>query len=194
MNQRNILYRNPIATSAAVLLIALLLTPSEAFCRAPQTENKTPQTQSDTSQKNNRKKRPAKKITQTITGSPHSIQAGGDVIINPPPAIKNIQSLSIEARLTCTLKDGAQIPPAELPIIRIGGVDASFSGPSGNVMLKFESPLRFRRQDNNEIVVISHFSLPADSDLQSRLIESLKNYDKIHGHRSNLCTRTRKMP
>jgi hypothetical protein len=107
-------------------------------------------------------------------------QAGGDININTESsdiAIDSIQSISIEVRLTCDLKEGAEIPPAEVRFMPIGDSDSYFKGPPGARRLEFKSPVRFRRQDPNKIMVINRFSLDSGSELLHNPLAVLKNYE-----------------
>jgi len=109
-------------------------------------------------------------------------QAGGDININTKStdtAIDSIQSISIEVRLTCDLKEGAEIPPAEVRFMPIGDSHSYFKGPPGTMRLEFKSPVRFRRQDPNKIVVINRFSLDSDSELLHKPLTVLKNYENL---------------
>ena len=91
-------------------------------------------------------------------------------------SIKDIQSITIEVRLTCNLKDGAELPPAEVPFVPVGDSHAYFKGPAGTARLEFKSPVNFRRQETNKIVVINDFALESGSVLQHKPLEVLKNY------------------
>lgn len=83
----------------------------------------------------------------------------------------------VEGRLTCDLKEGGKIPPAEVPFIPLGDANAYLEGTLGKTRLDFVSPIRFRRQEDNNIVVINRFSLSASSDLGGRPINSLANFN-----------------
>lgn len=109
-------------------------------------------------------------------------QAAGDININTKSfdiTIDYIQSISVEVRLTCDLKEGAEIPPAEVMFMPVGDSHSYFKGPPGTTRLKFESPVRFRRQDPNKIVVINRFSLESGSELQHKPLDVLKNYENL---------------
>jgi hypothetical protein len=90
---------------------------------------------------------------------------------------QGIRSVMVEGRLTCDLKDGAEIPPSEVQFIPVGNANSYLEGTHSKSRLDFVSPVRFRRQDDNHIVVINRFSLPPGSDLDGRPIDSLKNFD-----------------
>ncbi|HEY0172861.1 MAG TPA: hypothetical protein VGB98_17705 [Pyrinomonadaceae bacterium] len=96
-----------------------------------------------------------------------------------PSDTRPIQTIMVEGRLTCDLKEGAEIPPAEVPFIPVGDANAYLEGPLGKVALNFVSPVRFRRQEDNSVVIINRFSLPNGSDLQNRPVESLKAYEVL---------------
>lgn len=123
----------------------------------------------------------------SLNNSPNSTvyQANRDIIVNPiekESKIKKskvIQSIMLEARLTCDLKEGAELPPAEVPYLPMSGADCFLEGPPGKVRLDFVSPVRFRRQDDNNMVIINRFSLPNGSDLFGRPLEVLKGYKGV---------------
>jgi len=108
-------------------------------------------------------------------------QAGRDNIINieSKHTEKTIQSIVLEARLTCDLKAGKEIPPAEVNFMPIGDSHSYFIGLAGKTKLDFKSPVRFRRLDPNKIVVINRFSLDSNSELLHKPLASLKNYEKL---------------
>ena len=92
---------------------------------------------------------------------------------------KLIQSIIVETRLTYELRDGAEVPPDEVPFITEGDANSYLVGPDGNVDLDFISPVRFRMQHGGRIVVINHFSLQSSSDLYGSPVKNLKNFDFI---------------
>jgi len=108
--------------------------------------------------------------------------------IPKPPSLEEVKkpemifNISVETRLTCELKESAELPPPEVPFVPIGpGSDATLKGAAGQVQLQFVSPVRFRRQGNNQVVVINQFALPNASDLYGRPLESLRNFDQFIG-------------
>ena len=107
--------------------------------------------------------------SQTINSNPLSSQA----------ETGQIQFIMVEGRLACSLREGAEIPPAEVPFIPLGDADAYLEGPQGRVKLNFVSPVRFRRQDDGSIVTINRFSILNGSDLHGRPLESLKVFDVL---------------
>lgn len=118
----------------------------------------------------------------TITDSPSSTvyQAKGDIVINSQSQEKRmIQTIMIEGRLICDLKAGAELPPAEVSFMPVGDASVYFDGPAGKARLEFVSPVRFRRQDDNHIVVINRFTLQNGADLQGRPVESLKGFNNL---------------
>jgi hypothetical protein len=92
---------------------------------------------------------------------------------------KVIQSIIVETRLTYELRDGAEVPPDEIPFVTVGDANSYLVGPDGNVRLDFISPVGFRMRRDGRIVVINHFSLQTNSDLYGSPVESLKNFDYI---------------
>ncbi len=109
-------------------------------------------------------------------------QAGGDINIDSKSTkitIDSIQSIRIEVRLTCDLKEGAEIPPAEVMFMPVGDSHSYFKGPAGTTRLEFQSPVRFRRQDPNKVVVINRFYLDSGSELLHKPLAFLKNYENL---------------
>ena len=109
-------------------------------------------------------------------------QASGDINIYTTtdiPLSRSIYSITVEVRLTCDLKEGAELPPSEVNFIPIGDSHAYFQGTPGKIRLNFKSPVYFRKQGGNKIIVTNNFSLDSGSYLQNRPFESLKNYDYL---------------
>jgi len=98
---------------------------------------------------------------------------------SPATTMTTVQSIVVEARLTCDLKQGAELPPSEVPYIPISGADCFLEGSPGKFRLDFVSPVRFRRQDDDRIVVINRYALQPNSDLYGRPIEILKSFKII---------------
>lgn len=92
---------------------------------------------------------------------------------------KVIQSIIVETRITYELRDGAEVPPYEVPFIAVGDANSYLAGSDGNVRLDFISPVGFRMQHDGRIVVINHFSLQNSSDLYGSPVKNLKNFDSI---------------
>jgi hypothetical protein len=90
---------------------------------------------------------------------------------------KLIQSIVVKTRLTYELRDGAELPPDEVPFTTAGDANSYLVGPDGNVGLDFISPVGFRMQPDGRIVVINHFSLQSSSDLYGSPVKNLKNFD-----------------
>ncbi|MGZ6222731.1 MAG: hypothetical protein ACXWMW_08295 [Syntrophales bacterium] len=124
-----------------------------------------------------------------IKGSPgagiQQYHAERDIIIVPPERVekrsevKTIQSLMLEARLTCELREGAELPPDQLDFLPVGDAHAYFEGPPGKVRLLFQSPVRFRKLDDNRVVVINRFSIEGGSQLFNRPVAVLANYSEL---------------
>lgn len=116
-----------------------------------------------------------------INGS-NVYQAGGDINIGTKSTditIDSIQSIRIEVRLTCDLKDGAEIPPAEVMFMPVCDSHSYFKGSAGITRLEFKSPVRFRRQDPNKVVVINSFHLDSGSELLHKPLAFFKNYENL---------------
>ncbi len=128
-------------------------------------------------QNNNNSPDITQKVSIDKTNGGNVYQAGGDININNKSTditIDTIQSISIEVRLTCDLKEGAEIPPAEVIFMPVGDSHSYFKGPAGTTRLEFKSPVRFRRQDPNKIVVINRFSMDSGSELLHKPLKVLK--------------------
>jgi hypothetical protein len=97
----------------------------------------------------------------------------------PLAMVDKINSLSLELRVTCDLKEGAPLPPQEVSWMPLEGATAELRGNAATVPLQFNSPVIFRRQVTNEIVVINRFSLTADSDINGRPVSSLAGYTQV---------------
>ncbi|MFA5413050.1 MAG: hypothetical protein WC348_00720 [Patescibacteria group bacterium] len=104
------------------------------------------------------------------------------VIVDSPNATvsisdidKQIQSISVEARLLGTKKVGEESPPSAVDFMPIGeGSNAKF----GSETLVFQSPVRFRVM-NDEIEVINNFTLQPGSQLQHQPIEQIKEFQTL---------------
>ena len=87
-------------------------------------------------------------ITESIVNSPGGMLAGRDVNVYStgfsPQSV--LTSIAFEFRMTCTLKERAEISPGEVRYVPVGGGVSYFRGPSGSVPMKFESPVRFSLQ------------------------------------------------
>jgi hypothetical protein len=97
---------------------------------------------------------------------------------NDSTVLPVIQSISIEARLTCTLKDGEELPPSEVPFLPVSDANAYFQGPAGDIPIAFVSPVRFRRQGTNEIVIINEFASVSPA-LMQRPVKSLATFQNL---------------
>jgi len=133
------------------------------------------------------KKAPNEKVSHqvTIKDSPNTniYQAGRDIVVTLPSSVekrieqKKIQSIMLEARLTCDLKAGAELPPDKVDFLLMSDGHAYLEGPPGKVRLAFQSPVIFRKLDANRLVVINHFVLETGSELLNRPVEVLGNYN-----------------
>ena len=116
---------------------------------------------------------------QTTTGANSPILNNPIIGGSGLTSVTTINSLSVELRVTCDLKEGAQIPPQEVDWLPIGGGTAELTGNAATVPLPFVSPVVFKRQANNEIVVINRFGLTPASDLHGRPVASLVGYKEV---------------
>jgi hypothetical protein len=108
------------------------------------------------------------------------------IIIAPPwqaekrTETKKIQSLILEARLTCELKDGVKPPPDEVPFTVFSNANAYLEGPPGRVRLVIQSPIRFRQiLEDNRVIVVNRFMLEQGSELFNRPVSVLGNYTNL---------------
>lgn len=113
--------------------------------------------------------------------APPATPAASHVVksLSPAEIVDRVNSLSLELRVTCDLKEAAPLPPQEAMWMPMAGATAEMRGSGTMVPLQFISPVIFRRQTNNEIVVINRFALTADSDIAGRPISSLAAYEQL---------------
>jgi hypothetical protein len=106
-------------------------------------------------------------------------QAAGNIHVGgQDSAIETIQSIQIEARLTCTLKSGATLPPSEVDFIPAGDSHAYLTNGQEKVRLNFASPVRFRSTADT-IVVTNNFLMQGDSSLLTRPIDTLSKFNVL---------------
>ena len=118
-----------------------------------------------------------------VSESPNAnvYQAGRDIIITEEQPIDVrertlIDSMLVEVRLTCIVRQGAELPPDEVTFMPVGDSHACLEGPAGRVRLSFQSPVRFRRLDNDRLVVTNRFLLDPGSEVLRRPLDVLRNY------------------
>ncbi len=80
--------------------------------------------------------------------------------------------------MTCTIKEGEELPPSTQDIIAGFGT-GQLVGSAGTVELSRTNPVEFRKQRNNEMIVINHFYLPNSELLVGSPVSSLMNYEKL---------------
>lgn len=127
------------------------------------------------------------KQTGTIKDSPNATvyQAGRDLVVVPPGgtasggASVTIQSISLEARLTCTTRQGVELPPEKVDLLAWFGGDATLRGPAGDAALKLVSPVYFQRLLDGRLVVVNRLVLPEDSHLKFRPAQVLATYNEL---------------
>lgn len=107
------------------------------------------------------------------------IQGDKNVTINNVSP-KEISSILIELRTTCSLKHGAKPPPTEYTFIPTGDANSYFTNQSGKFKVDFLSPVKFRRLDNDNIVIINRFMTNTGSDLLNKPISFLSTFDSLH--------------
>lgn len=127
---------------------------------------------------------PSGSTTATAPASPFAptTPAPSRALGPQPPArvaASRISDLLVEARLTCTLNSGAQLPPGEVEFLPIGGgSDAKLQGAAGEQALRFGSPVRFREHAGS-LTVINRFALPPGSDLHGRPVGALAAFAQL---------------
>jgi len=104
------------------------------------------------------------------------------VIVDSPGATvsisatyKQIQSISVEAKLLGTKKVGIKTPPSSVDFTPIGG---GSNAKLGNETLVFQSPVFFNTT-NSEIEVINNFALQPGSQLQHQELENIKKIQTL---------------
>lgn len=90
-----------------------------------------------------------------------------------------IRTITVEGRLTCDLKDGAELPPSSVDFVPIGDAAAHLIGSSGNFSLAFVSPVVFRRQQDGKMIVINTFAASPASDLMNKPFQALAALDTL---------------
>jgi hypothetical protein len=104
------------------------------------------------------------------------------VIVDSPNATvsisttdKQIQSISVEAKLLGTKRAGSESPPT---LVNFTPISEGSNAKIGSEILIFQSPVRFNTT-NDTIEVINNFSLQPGSQLQHRAIEDLKEFQTL---------------
>jgi hypothetical protein len=121
--------------------------------------------------------------------SPPTASAEAALSPSPPPtpqkqleprkkesAAQVVRTIVLEARLTCELRPGAELPPGEVPFLPVGDASAYLEGAAGRARLSFVSPIVFRHIEGDRLVVINRFLLDPSSDLVGRPVGSLQNF------------------
>jgi hypothetical protein len=89
-----------------------------------------------------------------------------------------VRSFVVEARMTCTIKDGEPLPPSTEEII--GGFGTGqIVGSAQTIELARTNPVEFRKQRNNEMIVVNHFYVPTSEPLLGEPISRLTNYQRL---------------
>ena len=89
-----------------------------------------------------------------------------------------IRTIELEARLTCTLIPGAELPPETVSFMPIGDSHAYLERPGTRVRLAFVSPVVFRRTDDG-VTVINTFALGTSGPLVSQPRDVLRSYSVL---------------
>jgi hypothetical protein len=94
------------------------------------------------------------------------------------PTQEVVTSLIVEARMTCTIKNGVPLPESVESII--GGFGSGeITGGGATLELARKNPVEFRKQPNDEMIVINHFYLPSSETVMGRPLNKLLTYDKL---------------
>lgn len=93
-------------------------------------------------------------------------------------AEERISSLIVEARMTCTIKPGVDLPPSSENIIAGFGT-GSLVGVGGTVELARTNPVEFLKQRENEMVVVNHFYVPNSESLIGSPISRILNFETL---------------
>jgi hypothetical protein len=113
--------------------------------------------------------------TLEMKGCPPCKGSGGGIVL---PVEEKISSVTVEARMTCTIKEDAPLPPSTVDIMAGFGT-GQLVGPAGTAELARTNPVEFRKQRNNEMVVVNHFFLPSSEGLMGSPISRISNYEKM---------------
>lgn len=92
----------------------------------------------------------------------------------------NIETILIETRLTCSMKNNESFPPTKYGFTPANRVTADFIGSAGTIGVDFQSPIYFRRLEDNQVVIINNYSLRNGSYIQHRPLTILNNYDSLY--------------
>jgi hypothetical protein len=80
--------------------------------------------------------------------------------------------------MTCTIKEGEDLPPSTEEIMAGFGT-GQIVGPAGTAELSRTNPVEFRKQRNNEMIVVNHFYLANSETLVGSPVSRLANYEKL---------------
>jgi hypothetical protein len=146
-----------------------------------------PQTEATQKPLTEKKASPTPRQEATIKDSPNATvyQAGRDLVVVPPgttgsgTASATIQSVGLEARLTCTTRQGVELPPEKVDLLAWFSGDATLRGPAGEAVLKLVSPVYFQRLTDGRLVIVNRFVLPEDSHLKFRPAQVLATYNDL---------------
>lgn len=96
----------------------------------------------------------------------------------PPSPEESIQSLTVEARMTCIINPGITLPATTQDIIAGFGT-GHLTGSAGNVELSRYKQVEFRKQEGDVMTVVNRFYMGNGEALQGLPISRLLNYDKM---------------
>jgi hypothetical protein len=92
--------------------------------------------------------------------------------------VENISTITVEARMTCTIKEGEELPPSTEDIIAGFGT-GKLVGPRVTTELSRTNPVEFRKQRDNEMIVVNHFYLPSSESLMGSPVSRIANYETM---------------
>ncbi len=94
------------------------------------------------------------------------------------PVEEKISSITVEVRMTCTIKPDVELPPSTEEIMAGFGT-GSLVGAGGTIELARTNPVEFRKLRGNEMVVVNHFYLPNSESLVGSPVSTILNFDKL---------------
>jgi len=114
------------------------------------------------------------KILDDLNSIAHKIEKSEE-LLNP----NKINSLKVEARLTCNLMKDAELPPSEAEFYPVSDAHSYLEGIAGRVRINFQSPVYFKNIGDNKITIINNFIMNPGGILEGRPFEYLKNFENL---------------
>jgi hypothetical protein len=98
---------------------------------------------------------------------------------HPEPPVEALSTLTVEGRLTCSLKEGAPLPEAVQQIMAGFGTGA-IEGPSGRIELSRKNPVEFRHSAGTDAVtIVNYFYMPNGEDSINKPLTELLNFKTL---------------